>query len=416
MGELLILLLAIAIAVALVLIFLLLQSRLRETFKSLSADALVHNNQAFIQLAKMTLEKSQVEAKGELKLRQQAIQELVTPLKQTLESYTQQVLELERKREQAYGGLRQYLDTVSTTQMELRRETGNLVKALRASHVRGKWGEIGLRRLVELAGMVEHCDFKGQESIAGGESRLRPDLIVYLPNDRKIVVDAKVPLDSYLSSVEAESEAERDRLMAEHSHQLQRHVSLLASRSYWDQLGGSPEFVVMFLPLESLYSAALRLNPNLLEDAIQKKVILATPTTLIALLKAVDHGWKQEKLTQNAERISALGKELYDRLYKVAEHLSRLGSSLDRSVQAYNETVGSFESRVLVQARRFRDLGIAAKEDIPEAPWIDRAARHPQPAELAEPDGSTDLSDASVLEDTGLEQSNPTQEETVRAI
>lgn len=341
----------------------------------MATSALIENNKTFVDLAKSTLERYQSEAKAELTLKQQSIQELVHPLRQTLEKYEQQIGELERKREQAYGGLKQYLENVATTQLELRRETANLVKALRAPNVRGRWGEMSLRRVVELAGMVEHCDFKDQESIAGEDSRLRPDLIVYLPQDRKIVVDAKAPMDSYMAAVEAETEEQRESYMADHSRQLQRHIATLGGKAYWDQLDGSPEFVVLFIPLESLYSVALRFSPNLIEEATQKKVILATPTTLIALLKAVDYGWRQEKLTQNAEQISAMGKELYDRLFKVAEHLARLGSNLDRAVQAYNETVGSFESRVFVQARRFRDLGISAKDEIPEALWIDRTAR-----------------------------------------
>lgn len=355
--------------------FAVLKKRLGDAFRSMATSALIENNKAFVELAKSTLERYQSEAKAELTLKQQSIQELVHPLRHTLEKYEQQILELERKREQAYGGLKQYLDNVATTQLELRRETANLVKALRAPNVRGRWGEMSLRRVVELAGMVEHCDFKDQESIAGEDSRLRPDLIVYLPQERKIVVDAKAPMDSYMAAVEAETEEQCESYMADHSRQLARHISVLGSKAYWDQLDGSPEFVVLFIPLESLYSVALRFSPNLLEEATQKKVILATPTTLIALLKAVDYGWRQEKLTQNAEQISAMGKELYDRLFKVAEHLSRLGSNLDRAVQAYNETVGSFESRVFVQARRFRELGISAKDEIPETLWIDRTAR-----------------------------------------
>ena len=250
-----------------------------------------------------------------------------------------------------------------------------MVQALRASHVRGKWGEMSLKRVVELAGLVEHCDFKTQETVSAQDSRLRPDLIVYLPGGRKIVIDAKVPMDSYLQAVEEPDEEKKDQLMREHCRQLQRHISELGSKSYWDHLEGSPEFVALYIPLESLYSAALRYNPNLLEDSSRKRVIMATPTTLIALLKAIHYGWNQELLSQNAEQISTMGKELYDRLFKMAEHLSRLGSSLERAVQAYNETAGSFERRVFVQARRFKDLGVPAKQDLPDIHRIDRAPR-----------------------------------------
>lgn len=378
-----------------IILFLILKNRLREVFGLLANEALLRNNRNFVELAKTTLEKFQSEAKGELTLRQQAIRDLVDPLKQTLEKYERQVVELERKREQAYGGLRQYLEDVVETQGHLRKETGNLVKALRASHVRGKWGEMSLRRVVELAGLVEHCDFKTQESIAGEESYLRPDLIVYLPKERKIVIDAKAPLDSYLQAIETEDEEKKSRLMADHCRQLQRHISLLGSKAYWDQLEGSPEFVVLYIPLESLFSAALRQNPQLLEEGTQKRVILATPSTLIALLKAIDYGWRQEKLTQNAEQISAMGKELYERLFKLAEHFSRLGISLERAIQAYNETAGSFERRVFVQARRFKELGVAAKDDIPEITLVDRTPRHLQQNELAE---SLEDEEVSVVE------------------
>ncbi|MDA2934916.1 DNA recombination protein RmuC, partial [Acidobacteria bacterium AH-259-D05] len=348
---------------------------MRQLFNSLANDALVQNNQNFVELAKTTLEKFQVEAKGELALKQQAIQELVSPLKQALENHEKQVVELEQKRERAYGGLRQYLEDLVHTQSQLRKETGNLTQALRASHVRGKWGEMSLRRVVELAGLVEHCDFTTQQTIAGEDSRLRPDLIVDLPSQRKIVIDAKTPLDSYLQAIETEDEEKRNQLMAKHSRQLERHISLLGSKAYWDRLEGSPEFVLLYIPLESLFSAALHHDPDLLEKGVKKRVILTTPTTLISMLKAVDYGWKQEKLAQNSEEISAMGKELYDRLFKLADHFSRLGTSLDRAVQAYNDTVGSFERRVVVQARRFKDLGVSAKEEISEVMWIDRTSR-----------------------------------------
>lgn len=363
-------------------LILLLRNWLRKVFDSLASQALIQNNRAFVDLAKATLEKFQTQAQGELALKQQAIGELVNPLKGTLEKCEQQMGELERKREQAYGGIRQYLESVTASQSELRRETGNLAKALQASHVRGRWGEMSLRRVVELAGLVEHCDFKIQESITTQDSRLRPDLIVYLPDQRRIVIDAKVPLDSYLRAVEATDGQKEEQFMSDHSKQLQRHITSLGSKSYWDHLEGSPEFVILYIPLESLYSAALRRNPELLEESIQKRVVLATPTTLIALLKAVDYGWKQKKLTQNAEEISSLGKELYDRLTKLADHLSRLGLNLDRAVQAYNDTAGSFERRVFVQARRFKDLGIPARNEIDEIDWIERTPRPLQQDEV----------------------------------
>ena len=377
-----IILLVLGIILAQVLLLLLLKNKLRELFHFLANEALVSNNQNFVQMANATLEKFQTQAKGDLALKQQAIQELVNPLKQALEKHEKQAVEMEKKREQAYGGLRQYLEDVVQTQSQLRKETGNLAKSLNASHVRGKWGEMTLRRVVEMAGLVEHCDFKTQQSLPGEDALLRPDLIVYLPSQREIVIDAKTPLDSYLQAVETEEAEKRKSLMTDHSRQLERHITLLGSKAYWDQLDGSPEFVVLYIPLESLFSEALRHNPDLLEKSTQKKVILATPTTLMALLKAVDYGWKQEKLAHNAEEISTMGKELYNRLFKLADHFARLGTSLDRAVQSYNETAGSFEQRVFVQARRFKDLGVPAKEDIPEITWIDRNSRQLQRSEL----------------------------------
>ena len=365
-----------------VLFVVLAKRKLQQDFSLLAGQALLQNNQHFVDLARTTLEKSQVEARGDLNLKQQAIQEMVQPLMESLEKNQLQVAELERKREQAYGGLRQYLESVTETQGLLRQETGNLSKALQASHVRGKWGELNLRRVVELAGLVEHCDFRSQPTLSGTESRLRPDLIVDLPNGRKIVVDAKAPLDSYLQAVETSDEKERTRLIAEHCRQLDRHISLLASKEYWQHLDGSPEFVVLYIPLESLFGTALRHRPELLERSTQKRIILATPTTLIALLKAVDYGWKQEKLAENAQQVSEMGRELYERLYTLANHLSKLGTCLDRAVEAFNQTTGSFERRVFVQARRFKELGVPAKDDLPEIRWIERRPHTPQAEEL----------------------------------
>ncbi|MBI4445985.1 MAG: DNA recombination protein RmuC [Acidobacteria bacterium] len=377
---------ALGIVVGLSLAFLL-NRKYGQSFQSLAAQALLENNKSFVEIATSQLEKFQIKAISDFSLKEKAVQDLVSPLQESLERYQSQLSELERKREQAYGGIRQYLDSVVQTQVELRKETGSLVKALRAPHVRGHWGEVTLRRVVELAGMIEHCDFMAQSSMDGATGRLRPDLIVTLPNGRKIVIDSKVPLDSYLNAVEAENEQEREQHLMEHCRQVQRHMASLSSKAYWDQLEESPDFVVLFIPLESLYSAALRLNPQLLEEATQKKIILATPTTLIALLRAVDHGWRQEKLAQNAVEISAIGKEMHDRLLKMLEHFARLGQNLDRAVQAFNETAGSLESRVLVQARRFGDLGVKIREELPDVSWIDRTPRKLSLLE-AEPDNS----------------------------
>ncbi len=357
---------------------------MRLVFRNLAAEALSRNNQSFLDLAKSSLGGFHTEAKGDLALKEQAIRESVQPLQEMLEKYKTQLAELERKRESAYGGLHQYLENVAQTQVELRKETGSLVAALRSPQVRGKWGEVSLKRVVELAGMVEHCDFRLQQTLISEHSRLRPDLIVYLPNQRQIAVDAKVPLEAYLSALESSDESEKERLMVEYSHQLKRHITQLSGKSYWEQLEGSPEFVVLFLPLESLYGAALQYNPELLERGIEKGVFVATPTTLIALLKAVEYGWKEERLKQNAEEIRTLGQDLHNRLFNLADHLSRLGSTLSRTVQTYNETVGSFERRVFVQARRFKELGVPAKEEIPEISYIDRVPRNLD-IEIAEP-------------------------------
>ena len=357
---------------------------MRLVFRNLAAEALSRNNESFLDLAKSSLGGFHTKAKGDLALKEQAIRESVQPLQDMLEKYKTQLTELERKRESAYGGLHQYLENVAQTQVELRKETGSLVAALRSPQVRGKWGEISLKRVVELAGMVQHCDFRLQQTLVAENSRLRPDLIVYLPNQRQIAVDAKVPLEAYLSALESSDEPEKERLMVEYSQQLKRHITLLSGKSYWKQLEGSPEFVVLFLPLESLYAAALRYDPELLERGIEKGVFVATPTTLIALLKAVEYGWKEEKLKQNAEEIRTLGQDLHDRLFNLADHLSRLGTNLSRSVQTYNETVGSFERRVFVQARRFKDLGVPAKAEIPEIAYIDRIPRNLD-SELTDP-------------------------------
>ncbi len=390
---------------------------MRLVFRNLAAEALSRNNQSFLDLAKSSLGGFHTEAKGDLALKEQAIRESVQPLQEMLEKYKTQLNEMERKRESAYGGLHQYLENVAQTQVELRKETGNLVAALRSPQVRGKWGEISLKRVVELAGMVEHCDFRLQQTLTAENSRLRPDLVVYLPNQRQIAVDAKVPLEAYLGALESAQDSEKERLLVKYSRQLKKHITLLSSKSYWEQLPDSPEFVVLFLPLESLYSAALRHDPELLERGIEKRVFVATPTTLIALLKTVEYGWKERRLNQNAEEIRTLGQDLHNRLFNLAGHLSRLGTTLNRAVQTYNETVGSFERRVFVQARRFKELGVPAKDEIPEIAYIDRVPRSldseiAEPAEEAGEDtahetgaaGSTKIADSTKIQDTRYKQ------------
>jgi DNA recombination protein RmuC len=328
------------------------QTKLLESFRSLSAEALQANNQMFLDLADTALAK-----------RQMAIDELVRPLKDTLQK-------LETARVSAYDNLTSHLQALGT-------ETTNLVKALRTPHTRGQWGEMQLRRTVELAGMVDYCDFRVQQTLYGEEGRLRPDLVVMLPNGRRLVVDAKAPLSAYLDALDATDDGARAARMKQHAAQVRTHVERLANKSYWSQfdapLGATPEFVICFLPGESFFSAALQHDPSLIEFGAEQRVLLATPTTLIALLKAVAYGWRQEQIAQNAVEISRLGRDLYDRLTKLAEHFSAVGTHLDRATKCYNEAAGTFERRVLVSARRMKDKGVTVAEDIPELKLVDRS-------------------------------------------
>jgi len=358
------------------------QRRLADAFKALAAEALKSNNQSFLELAKATLETFQEAAKGDLEKRQQAIQELVKPVRESLDKVDGKINELEKARAGAYQGLTEQVRSLVDTQRQLQSETSNLVKALRAPQVRGRWGEIQLKRVVEMAGMLDHCDFYEQQTADTEEGRLRPDLLVRLPGGKHIVVDSKVPLLAYLEAIEAPDDDTRKAKLQEHARQVRTHVTSLGRKSYFEQFDPAPEFVVLFLPGETFFSAALEQDPTLIEFGVGSNVIMATPTTLIALLRAVAYGWRQELLAQNAKEISNLGRELYKRLSDMGGHVAKVGKSLHQATEAYNKAVASLESRVLPSARKFKDLGIAAGEteieELIPVETVPRALRAPE--------------------------------------
>src|SRR5436305_5209673 len=348
---------------------------LQNAFKALAADALTSNNVSFLQVAQETLKRFQSAAQSDLEMRQKAVADLVTPVRESLSKVDAQIQQLEIARSEAYGDLKSQVQSLITTQRELQSETGNLVRALRTPNVRGRWGEIQLRRVVEIAGMLSYCDFAEQESVTTETGRLRPDLVVKLPGGKRVVVDAKTPLQAFLDAFETTDEDARRLCLANHARQVRDHMNTLSGKKYWEQFESTPEFVVMFLPGETFFSAALEQDSSLIEHGVLNRVIPASPTTLIALLKAVNYGWNQEKLARNAQQISELGKELHDRLRLLAQHITQVGTGLDRAVESYNKAVGSLESRVLVSARKFAELGASVADDIPELEPIETTAR-----------------------------------------
>lgn len=364
------------------------EEKFTDTFKALSSEALKSNNATFLQVARTALAKDQEVAKGDLDKRQLAIDTLVKPIEKSLKRVDEKLEDLEKKRLQAYTGLEEQVKQLKETHSDLRDQTANLVTSLRAPTVRGRWGEIQLKRVVEMAGMIGHCDFYEQQTVGSEDGKLRPDMVIKLPGHKTVVVDAKAPLTSYLDSVESKDEDERLALLKNHAAQVAKHVNALSKKSYSDQFEHSPEFVVLFLPGEVFFSAALEHDPKLIEMGVEQNVIIATPTTLIALLRAVAYGWRQEQLAENAKEISKLGKQLYERLSVMGNHLAKVGKSLNGATSAYNDAIGSLDCRVFVTARKFEELGVV-EQGLPALPPIEQTTRRIDTAELCQAEPSS---------------------------
>ncbi len=347
------------------------KSKLTDSFRALAAEALAANNEGFLTLAAEKMASVRQESDGALQARQQAIENIIKPMKDSLEKVDSKIQELEVERARAYGRLSQQVTTLSATHDRLTTETGNLARALRAPSVRGRWGEIQLKRVVELAGMIEHCDFGQQVTLSKEDGQVRPDVVVKLPGGRQVVVDAKVPMEAYLDAIEATDDNVRGTRLAAHAQQVKAHVVKLSSKAYWAQLPSTPDFVVMFLPSEAMYSAALEQLPSLIEEGVGRKVLLATPTTLIALLQSVYFGWREERLAENAQEISEQGKLLHERVATMVEHWGRMGGALQKATEHFNAATGSYEERVRPAARRLQELGAGSKKAIQVVPQIE---------------------------------------------
>jgi len=347
---------------------------LKHTFSTLAGHALRDNTEHFLRLARENMQQFQLQAEHKLNLKQQAIDGLVQPIKDALGRTEAEMRRMENERREAQGTLAKHLETIAESHRLLQGETRNLVQALRRPEVRGQWGELTLKRLAELAGMTEHCDFVEQAAVSGDAGQLRPDMVVRLPDRRDIIVDAKTPLDAYLSAVETTDEEQRGRHLERHSRNVRMRIRELSAKAYWKQFRHSPEFVVLFIPGDQFLSAALESDAALIEDALERHVILATPSSFVALLRAVAYGWRQDALARNAEDIRTVGQELYARLSTFAEHLARLGRCLDGSVEAFNKAVGSYDSRILPGARKFAEMGVTGSDTTPTVEQVERAA------------------------------------------
>jgi DNA recombination protein RmuC len=351
------------------------RSQLTGAFSDLANKSLQSNSENFLRLAEQNLGAQQDKAKRDLGDREKAIETLVKPIHDALQASQKQITELEKSRSEAYGGIKSQLESMQLSQQSLAQETQNLVKALRRPEVRGRWGEITLRRLVELAGMVEHCDFQEQVHNVGEDQVIRPDMIVRMPNQRDLVVDVKTPLDAYLEAVEAKDDAQRQLALQRHARNVREHIKSLSSKAYWAQFSNSPEFVILFIPGDQFLSAALNEDPDLIENALAQQIILATPTSFVALLKAVAYGWRQLALADNAQEIRELAEDLYGRLATFVTHMNKVGRQLGSSVESYNRAVGSLERKVLPGARKFVELGIHTKKKLEKTESLDPVPR-----------------------------------------